>query len=451
MFFSHPETVASPDSGMQNDIYRPLATTLFSLDYHVWALNPWPYHLQSLALHLLNGALVGCLLGALGLERRSAWIGVWLFLFHPCQTETVAWVTQVSTLLCAAGSLAAVVLFLAAEEMSAPRVIGVTLAWGIAVFSKELAVTLPLCMLAAYVLKCRSLERKPRRAPIAVGVWLCALSALYLIWRHHLIGTWSAPTGHASLKSEWLAGVLAFPIYLGKMILPVRLRVSYQYPLLTWWKAACALGVFAIYAAATIYACLRRPILAIALCWIFFTLLPVLHVAPLVPFVAERYFYFPWIGFAIGVGRFYEALPAARAPILAWLIGITFLAAISVMPWRSDISLWANTVRQDPANAFAHACYAEALGDTPLAVEEYEQALNHQPTEGTRLAALANLGGLFYRAGKPVPALQWTLKALALDPGNPLLLHHACMAAQAARDEPAIMSYCPRRPTSLPR
>lgn len=69
--------------------------TLFTymVQYHFWKLNPLPYHLFNLVLHLLNVILVFLLISKLFKKKDMALIAAALFAVHPMHVESVAWVT----------------------------------------------------------------------------------------------------------------------------------------------------------------------------------------------------------------------------------------------------------------------------------------------------------------------------------------------------------------------
>src|SRR5688572_3029620 len=70
--------------------YRPVATLSYSLDYSIWGLNPFGYHLTDLILHILVALAVYLLLLRLTEGKRAAaWLGAVLFTTHPILVESV--------------------------------------------------------------------------------------------------------------------------------------------------------------------------------------------------------------------------------------------------------------------------------------------------------------------------------------------------------------------------
>lgn len=69
--------------------YRPVVTLSYFLDYAVWGINPFGYHLTNVILHAINSVLLYSLLLWLIRMRSIALLSAVLFSIHPCVTEAV--------------------------------------------------------------------------------------------------------------------------------------------------------------------------------------------------------------------------------------------------------------------------------------------------------------------------------------------------------------------------
>jgi hypothetical protein len=69
--------------------YRPIATLSYMLDYSIWKLNPFGYHLTNLALHLINAILIYLLINALTRNKNTALLASLLFALHPVNSEAI--------------------------------------------------------------------------------------------------------------------------------------------------------------------------------------------------------------------------------------------------------------------------------------------------------------------------------------------------------------------------
>src|SRR5262245_9592893 len=95
------------DLGMDNALVfrtRPIVGLTFALDRALGASGTWTYHLFNVIVHALAGLLLfGLLRRVLDLARGAdradsnawvAWIAALLWLVHPLQTESVAYISQ---------------------------------------------------------------------------------------------------------------------------------------------------------------------------------------------------------------------------------------------------------------------------------------------------------------------------------------------------------------------
>jgi len=77
--------------------YLPITVSVEWLEWHLWGMNTFGYHLTSIVLHLTSALLVWRLLTKLGL--RLAWLGGLLFAIHPVMVESVAWIAELKNTL----------------------------------------------------------------------------------------------------------------------------------------------------------------------------------------------------------------------------------------------------------------------------------------------------------------------------------------------------------------
>ena len=137
--------------------YRPLQALTYLVDYQLWTLAPFGYHLTSTLLHagvaLLFYRFVAALLGA----PRAALIAALLFAVHPIHTEAVTYISGRSDPLSALFLLVALVGFVEGDRsrFTVWRV-GSLAAFAAALLAREAAMALvplvvPLTLIRHYV------------------------------------------------------------------------------------------------------------------------------------------------------------------------------------------------------------------------------------------------------------------------------------------------------------
>jgi len=158
--------------------YMPLTWITYGLDYILWGLDPFGYHLTSLALHAANTTLVyvvalrlfravwGRVLGD-GADslRIGAALTALLFGVHPLRVESVVWITERLDLVCGFFYLLAILMYLRGVEAESTDVrqsrryywaaVGMFV---LALLSKSMAVTLPVVLLVLDVYPLRRLR-----------------------------------------------------------------------------------------------------------------------------------------------------------------------------------------------------------------------------------------------------------------------------------------------------
>src|SRR5262249_53409502 len=150
-------------------MFRPLTNQTYALDYAMWGLRPLGFHLTGLLLHLVNVALVFRLgLAVVRDQRREgrepgelstgaiagndavavAFLAAALFAVHPMQTEAVGYVSGRADVLSATGFVLAVLAFRRVLLGDWRWLVPGLALYGLACGAKEVAIGLPLVVLA---------------------------------------------------------------------------------------------------------------------------------------------------------------------------------------------------------------------------------------------------------------------------------------------------------------
>ena len=109
--------------------YQPLSWLTLAIDYSIWRLDPFGYHLTNIILHAANAALFYFLVVRLlrlafsagssetVLEiRLAAAVAALFFALHPLRVESVAWVTERRDVLSTLFLIATLIFYLRAQQ-----------------------------------------------------------------------------------------------------------------------------------------------------------------------------------------------------------------------------------------------------------------------------------------------------------------------------------------------
>lgn len=89
-----PEGIKAIFTSFYASNYHPLTTLTYLFEYTFWELNPFPYHLINLLLHIINTFLVFKLTSRLSGNWTSGFIVCTLFALTPMHVESVAWASE---------------------------------------------------------------------------------------------------------------------------------------------------------------------------------------------------------------------------------------------------------------------------------------------------------------------------------------------------------------------
>ena len=73
--------------------YRPMRNVSYGIDFLVWGLKPFGFHLTNVLIHAANTVLVFLLIRRFSAKLSTAVVAGLIFAVHPIQTDSVSYVS----------------------------------------------------------------------------------------------------------------------------------------------------------------------------------------------------------------------------------------------------------------------------------------------------------------------------------------------------------------------
>ena len=390
--FSLPNA-AAPLSAWIGQI-RPVLMTTYWLNSRISAEDPYSYHIFNLIIHCLTALLIFPMVRRLlewagvkaSLRNLLAGFAALVFLLHPAQAESVAYLAGRSESLSALLAAASFTVFLYRRQTAVTwaTVAAIFALFGAAVLAKEQAVVLPaLLLLTDYWWNPGFSFQGIRRnwklyAPMALG----AVAGVAFFWNLILGADTGGTAGFGIKEFTWyqyfFTQCRALFVYIGMFILPVNLTADWDFPISrTILDRGAIFGLLALLALAAAAWRYRRRFPLASYGWFVFLLLmaPTSSILPIKDTIAERRLYFSMIGLLLILVDVLSRLKVDRRALAAACLVVALAAAGATRAraavWADPVSLWEDTVRKSPNKRRAHFQLAYAYDQQ----QRYSQAL----------------------------------------------------------------------------
>ena len=462
--------------------YRPVVTLSYFVDYSLWHLNPRGYHLTNIVLHTLNSVLLFFFVQLMVKNTPVAFLASLFFICHPVLSEAVNAVSYREDILAAAFFITAFLLYVKSPAPNkfmyrnlSPLGTGMhhgvypeqkqdssaspqndkrrrvqhdsvchserseeskfylyplsLLSYLFALFSKEMAITLPLLIFFFDYLIGSRLTFTNRILRFYLGYILVTI--FYLLvrfwWFHNPVES-GVSYPQENLWFNFLAMLKVLASYPKLLFFPVNLNADYIVPVASSpWDMSCILSLLLIISIAVIGCRLffHSKLLFFSLLWFFVALLPVLNIVPIGNIMAERYLYIPVIGFCIMGSYFITHMSALRLHpfrISVWILTLSILfgfvwqTSSRSRDWRDEFTLWSKTVAREPNSYKAHSSLGILLikrGQEEEGISELRKSLSINPSYPD---AHNNIGTLYEQKGMYDDAAKEYRCALRLNP-----------------------------------
>ncbi len=421
-------TIKNTFSSYEQGNYHPLTMLTYCVEYTKFKLNPKPYHIHNLLLHILNALLVFGFIWLLTKQKWVAFITSILFAIHPMHVESVAWVSERKDVLYSFFYLAALcsyIFYLEKEKKKTGLYVLTFLLFIVASLSKAMAISFPIVLFTIdYFLNKKIttknvLEKIPFLV-VSIILGIVAISA-------QKSGKAIEDVLEYNIFDRILFSCYGIFTYLWKLIAPIQLSCFYKYPNKTdgHYPMIFYIAPLIIFALAFLIYRSKNKSKDLIFGFGFFiiALAMVLQILPVgAAIIAERYTYLPYIGIFFIIARWInnrienenEETKALKTPSIIALTVFgsmcCYLTLQRTKVWRDSISLWSDAIEKDdsfplPFNSRGDAYYVQ--GNYEKAIPDFTAAIQlHYQT-----------ADIYYKRGLAYYRIQKYKEALA-DFGN---------------------------------
>jgi hypothetical protein len=387
---------------------RPLLMFSYWVNYTFAGKSTLWYHLFNLTFHTINSFLVYRIVSRLidmaGVVdwRRSilpAFAGA-LFLLHPVQTESVAYIAGRSESLSALFFLSALAIYLdrSGPEIRWGRAGAVLALFAAAVCTKEHTVTLPAVLLLTDMIwrhenPITSMRRNWRLyGPLAAATALAAVSVGVVLSNASTAGfriqdvTWY----RYFLTQCW--GIF---VYVRLFFFPAWQNLDYDIPLSTVGDFRSWIGLITLIGLGGLAYRFRRryPLPAYGYFIFLILLAPTSSIVPIRDLIAERRLYLPMLGLLLVTTGLLIQLRTMSRNALIGLASVVLVIASALtyqrnQLWRSESAIWEDTLAKSPrkVRGYQHLVHGYVSEHRCLeATQRLEQFAKDNPVDANLL------------------------------------------------------------------
>jgi len=421
------------------ELYRPLPLTMFAAEWQMSPDNPFIHHLVNILLYALTGLLLFfTLLKIVDKRWLVAFLGTALFIAHPVHTEIVANIKsrdEILAFLFFVVSLNGVWSYIEKDKLG--YLLGATVAYTLALFSKESAITfLALFPLLLYFFSNSSWKK----IGMITGVLLIP-ALLFLVVRSQVLSGFVTGGKTNSILDNLLVGIdspmdriattiLLLGKYLWTMIFPHPLGSDFGYdqiPATNFgdWRVLLSLVVHLGLGGIAMWGFKQKHFLSFCVCFYAITFSIFSNVLlEIGSSFGERFLYIPVLGFtlaiAYGLQYFFPIVPNTKGyfkqnkvPLLMGgiLLGVYSIKTINRnLAWKDSYTLYATDIKTAPNSVklnYHYALEASKKGQNTsnpaekkklfeAAKQAFSKAIKQYPSYAD---AYGQLGLLYYREG----------------------------------------------------
>lgn len=365
--------------------YRPIVSSSYAIDYAIWGLNPFGFHLTNIFIHIISSILLFLILEQLFRKNKNSvfisFFGTMIFAVHTIHTEAVSWISGRTDSIVTLFFFASFLFYIkyadkekskTSHYTSPKRVLDLQsrskflilslVFYCFGLLSKEMIITMPV-ILILYDYFIRKLDFKKILSNYEVYLYFIGLTLLYFVIRYLLL--LDVPEREKYLYfygmdffTTYGTMLKTIPVYFKLLFLPVNLIYHYNGVISDVTSAAdivFILSVVFIIAIITAGWLLRKSYGVLSFCIFFFlvTLIPVMNIIQTMNLMAERFLYMT--SFIVSLLTSYVLIKTAKGkyfkPLIIFfsiiILLFSFLTYERNKDWQSNNALYSTGEGKD--------------------------------------------------------------------------------------------------------
>lgn len=411
--------------------YRPLFSTLFTINYALFGTQAWGWHLVNTLIHVAVTLMVFATIKELTDKAWLALITASLFAVHPAHVESVAWVSGVTDPLMALFLLPAFYFYARSRKRKRSYLLGVAAVfYFLALLGKEAALALPVMIAYCELFffnESSSLKSRLKRVLSLAGLFAVP-TLIYFAMRYSAINVVFGGNSRYPLLYGIATAPLAIMKYLALMLIPANYSYQHYTPLVDTIASLRLLAPLALLVgliAAIIMT--NSRILKFAAIWFIVMLLPVL--AALQQFepgylVQERYLYMPSVGICLALAlgiewvsqRSWLGFAGLKVAACAGIALIALFGAVHIKQnavWNDSVTLYRHCIEVAPESSVARTMLSRIYSDAGRPREAEAEAIKALELDPSNVNAYMNLSYFSRASGKLDKAIEHIERAVS--------------------------------------
>ncbi|MFH0795732.1 MAG: tetratricopeptide repeat protein [Candidatus Omnitrophota bacterium] len=420
----------------------------FALNYHFHQLHVSGYHLVNLVIHISTAILVRWFIlltfstPVMANQKNYrehdliALFGGLLFVTHPVQTSAVTYIYQRAASLAAFFYLASLCLYIKARLLKNEtskktggwkRYYGGSLLTAVlAIFTKEITITLPLMIMLYEVIFLKEGKKSYWKYPVPFFMTIPLMFfAKSLNSINFGIRSFTRETITIARSQYLLTQFRVIITYLRLLLIPVNQNIDYDYPTA---KTLFTLPVFAslllllLILALGISLFRKNRLISFSIFWFFLALALESSIIPIKDVIFEHRLYLPMVGYCIFLPTtlYYlfgeKRLRTVVTILIIMVSGYSALAYARNRVWKDKLTLWNDTVQKSPHKARPYNNRGVAYlnkGAFDKALADFNQAISINPNYAE---VYNNRGEAYWNKGDSDKAIADYNQALSINP-----------------------------------